>query len=569
MSWNRIALASLPLVVPIGLLSVFVGGTLWPVAPFAVIEIGLVVLARRSSRAPSEPAWSAVPTAAGRRSLDETIGSVPVALARVEIRELLLSGWFQAGVGFCVLLSVGVTSFERGWWSSAALVPLLVHPLCGLTIVAVHRNVTRARRDGAEELFESCPGTAADRRLAHLFGAVVPIIVGVLFVVGILVGSGLMLDMYGPIDVRVVSDATIAALLLPAGAVALGVAVGRRFPFALAPFVMLGLILAVNTEFWDEPDGRGWLATGTPSTELDAVFVQPPVAGRLLWFAGLVTLVVGLAVWAGRRSRSAMVALGGSLAAVAGIVVSALPPDDTTVERLAGYVTAAPEHTTCPHVTSDVELCAPTPYRGHASSLALDLQPVAAAIPGGVLAEPLRLGFRVEDTDLLQGRVRRAVAAEVAPDPAVGLPFGHHDVHRREARFELAAAAVRVPTDDTDPGAGLVNGQARGVVLLWLAVAGLPRDDALEILEPERTGTPTERGDIWPSYCGTPVQWAPQDLDAARRLLDAGANRVTPVLAARWTRWLDPTTATDELLAAVGVPPVGAPDPIDDLGATC
>jgi hypothetical protein len=296
MSWNRIALASLPLVVPIGLLSIFVGGTLWPAAPFAAIEIGLVVLARRSSRAPSEPAWSAVHTASGRRSLDENNGSVPVALARVEIRELLLSGWFQAGVGFCVLLSVGVTSFERGWWSSAALVALLVHPLCGLTIVAVHRNVTRARRDGAAELFESCPGTAADRRLAHLFSGVVPILVGVLFVVGLLVGSGLILDMYGPIDVRVVSDATIAALLLPAGAVALGVAVGRRFPFALAPFVMLALILAVNTELWDEPDGRGWLATGTPSNDLDAVFVQPPVAGRLLWFAGLVTLVVGLAV---------------------------------------------------------------------------------------------------------------------------------------------------------------------------------------------------------------------------------------------------------------------------------
>jgi hypothetical protein len=264
-----------------------------------------------------------------------------------------------------------------------------------------------------------------------------------------------------------------------------------------------------------------------------------------------------------------MVVLGGSVAAVAGIVVSALPPDDATVERLAGYVTAAPDHTICRKVAGDVELCAPPPYRGHASRLALDLEPVAAAIPAGVLAEPLRLGFRAENTDMLQGRVRRAVAAEVAPGPPVGLPFGHHDVHRREARFGLAAAAVRVPTDDSDPEAGLVNGQARGVVLLWLAVAGLSRDDSLDILEPERTGSSTERGDIWPSYCGTPVQWAPQDLDAARRLLDAGADRVTPILAARWTHWVDPTTATDELLAAVGAPPVGEPDPIDDLGATC
>jgi len=569
MSWDRIALALLPLVVPIGLLSVFVGGTLWPAALFTAIEIGLVVLARRSGRAPIEPAWSAASSAAGHRPSHPRTGSVPVALARVEIRELLLSGWFQAGAGFCILLSLGVTSFERGWWASAALLPLLVHPLCGLTIVAVHRNVTRARRDGAAELLEACPATVADRRVAHLFSAVVPITVGVVFVVGLLVGSGLKLDLYGPIDIRVVSDAAIAALLLPAGAVALGVALGRRFSFALAPFVVLGVILAVNAEFWDEPDGRGWLATGTPSNELDAVFVQPPVAGRLLWFAGLVTLVVGLAVWAGRRSRSATVALAGSLAVLAGIVVSAVPPGDGTVERLAGYVTAAPAYTTCRHLTSDVELCAPAPYRDHATSLAGDLQPVAAAIPAGAVAQPLTLRFYAKDTYMLQGRVRRAVEASMVSDSAAGMPFGHHDTHRAEARFELAAAAVHVPTGNTPPDAGLVNGQARGVVLLWLAVAGLPRDDALGVLSPERTGTPTDRGDIWPSYCGTPVQWAPQDLEATRRLLTAGADRVTPVLAAQWARWVDPATATDELLSAVGAPPVGQPDQIEDIGATC
>ena len=56
-----------------------------------------------------------------------------------------------------------------------------------------------------------------------------------------------------------------------------------------------------------------------------------------------------------------------------------------------------------------------------------------------------------------------------------------------------------------------------------------------------------------------PVTWSAQDLAAVRALQALPDTDVTQVLDADWARWIDPSTTTDELLAALGLPAVGDP----------
>jgi hypothetical protein len=65
------------------------------------------------------------------------------------------------------------------------------------------------------------------------------------------------------------------------------------------------------------------------------------------------------------------------------------------------------------------------------------------------------------------------------------------------------------------------------------------------------------------------VQWSPQDLVAARSLVAVDRDTVGGLLAGDWPRWTAPEASTDDLLTALGLPPVGPSDPIEPLGSTC
>ena len=498
-----------------------------------------------------------------------------MALAPVEARELLLSPWFATGIGFCVLFgAIAAGSFERSWWVSAGLMPLLVHPLCGMTIIAVHRNVSRAQRDGTDELYQACPTEATQRHGAHLLAGVVPVVVGTIFVVATLLAAGISLDnIYGPIDRRVVADAVLAGVLLPAGAVALGVLLGRRFTFALVPFVAIAVVALLNLEFWDDvAAGRGWLASGLTSEGLDFIYLEPPIAGRILWFTGLVVAVAGLTLANGRRSGGAAAATIGIIVAIAGVVVTVRPLSDATADRLAAYVIDPGRHESCHDLATDVKVCALDPYADHGTNLAARMAPVAAAIPDGALETPLTLRLLAGDhLDLLPDEVQERIEPTPIPPGTVALPFGHHDGSLDEARFILAATAVGLPTGDDAPRNVLVDGQARGVVLLWLATAGSDTHDALDLLEPDpyNPNSPSGQGDVWPGDCQADVQWAPQDVAAARTVVELDRNIVAQVVTRDWDRWLDPSTPTNELLVGLDLDPVGPYDVIEPLGSTC
>jgi hypothetical protein len=520
--------------------------------------------------------------------LEPERGSVARSLSRVEASQLFFNPWFLVGIGFWVLIIVlfGVfftDDLEPTWWGLGSLLPLMAHPLCGCTIVAAHRAITRSRRDGTEELFASCPAGWPARTRGHLLTLWVPVattlLLGSALVTGVAINST---TVYGPIDGQVFLD-VVAALLLPAGATVLGVALGRWAPAAIVPVVGVLGVLALDSRIL-EVGGRSWhnfrwLATFTPSTTADRIFYDPPGLSRVVWLVGLVTLVATIALMRTEPSHRVRVALVGSVAVVVlGAVLVSRPLPPGRAQAIADRINEPSPHQRCTLAGRGVNVCVYSGLDHAGSEIAAELSPVAQAIAFADLdhatfrhlldADPVDLqpevGARVHDADPGRNTLR--------------LRFHLTDPAREAARLRLAAWATGLPTEPVDDEIGtVVAGQARGVVTLWLATRGMSADRAHHLLEPEsqhaEAGTSANAaGDIWPGRCedeGPVLLWAPQDLRAARRLIDADPAAVGTALEANWDRWMDPSTSTDELLAALAMEPEGPPDAVDSYSRGC
>lgn len=565
---ERVARAVAALLVPVGFLVTLVGSPSMLGLGLGLALIALVLFLGRPQAGVADSGWDSA-VSVERSRVAPARGPVAPALGVVELRELLLSPWFHAGVGFCVVFLVAISSFENSWWSSAMLFPLLVHPLCGMTILGVHRNVTRPARDGTDELFESCPAAPADRNAAHLWSGVAPVGVALSFVAALMWGSAIVLDgIYGPMGARLLLDVVLAGVVLPIGAVALGLALARVSASMLAPLAAVGFVALVNILVVEEPDGLGWFATARVDAGVDAVFVEPPLLGRFAWMVGLVVATTALAV-PPRRSRRAAVIGGVAVFLAAGSFLNLRDLPEDTVARLAGYAAVSVEHSSCTALVdgADLEVCVPQPYEDHGRAMADNLRSLVAMLPDDAIDEPVLFGLAVADVDGLQAQVRDRLQVEERRR-VVPLPRGHHRSHFGAARFQAAAVVTGVFTGD-DPENVLVDGQSRGVVLIWLATRGLSDGEIETILRPYSRESPSHAGHIWPGICGAPIQWAPEDVAAARLVVRDDAESVRKTIAADWRRWIDPATTTDELLDVLGLPLQGPTSPITPLGAIC
>lgn len=500
--------------------------------------------------------------------------SVARALGRVEARELSSSVWFGVGIGFCVLMYV-IFGFvysadnTQSWAEYIQISPWFAHPLVGMCVLAGHRAATRARRDGADELVESCPADPTTRTVGFLLAAAVPLATLSLFLTALFVTSAVRSPgLHGPIGGDAVADA-LAAVALGAGGVALGVALGLWVRFALAPVVAV-VAVALATSGINGVGGGDWnplvpLATAPTVEGPSAVFEDRPTLWHLVWVVGLIALVTFVALARHRRDRS--IALFGAAAAavvlVAGIGATR-PLSPGSAERIAALTVNPEAFQRCESVDAGVRVCVFDLHHELLDPFVERVRPVAAAFPAGLPPLTLRQVFDGDLVDL-RPEVRRLVTERDLERPTgeVRLDFGSDESGYviGDLGFRLAFEALGLPTEpDDDLLPTIVAGEARGVVALWLATRGLDADETSEASTAVEPASPDSfaRGSLEIGDCSEPaVVWSAQDLAAARALIALPEAEVTKVVHAGWDRWANPRTGTDELLAALGLPAVG------------
>lgn len=531
----------------------------------------------------AEVAWS--PPTPVRSSLDaakppersrQPGGRATVAaLGRAEARELAGSIWFGVGIGFWLLINLAfavVWGEEEThlWPEEAMLAPWFMHPLVGMTILAVHRNVTRTRRDGTDELFDTCPATPTTRTWGFLAGAWVPAAAGTVSYLSYL--SILMLrgvDFDGPFGLGQTLD-IVAASVLCVGGVAVGVALGRWIHFGLAPVVAVvaigGLSLGIATEGDPHWNPIAELSTLPPIGEVEQLVVGRHTGGHVLWLLALTGIVVVTALARHRRDRSVAVAASVLvlLAAVAGVVATR-PVSGDAADAIASKIIDPATHQSClAGAGGRLEVCTFEHYGDIGRAALGPVSAIVEALPPESGEVTLRQRYLDGSTLAdLPPAIRRHFSDGLPRRPSGEnrLDFGldAHAVDR--ARFDVAFTAAGL---STAPAPGdeprVIAGEARGVVALWLATRGMDPADAAATATAfdSQNSDPFTRGLAWYEECTTPlVVWSAQDLEAARALMALPDGAVTRALAMDWTRWTDPDTGTDELLDAVGLPNVG------------
>jgi hypothetical protein len=559
-------------------------GLLGPVAVVALGGLALTFIHSRRTAALPERPWSA-PTAAQPPSTGRSGASparaVALALGRVEGRQFTASAWFAVGLAFCVLLILlfgFVWAGENGdtWQEFIDVMPWFAHPLVGMVVLAAYRATTRAARDGADELFETCPTAPATRTAGFLLSAAVPVAtLGVFLAVlatAVAFNSPLL---HGALGADTVAD-VLGALVLGAGGVALGVALGRWVRFGLVPVVVVVLIGFFATAVVNGSAPNGWkplamLSTAPTVNSLSPVFTDKAAYWHLLWLIGL-TAVVGIVAVA-RHRRDRPVALAAAAAAVvvlaAGIGATG-PMPAASAARIADRVASPERDQICAATDGPVDVCV---YRFHHELLgrvAAEVGPVAAALPAGMERLTLRQVFDRDLGDLAPEVRRRLTAADLErPAGEVALGFSADSAHGRGgAGFDLAFVSLGLPQEpDEELLPTVIAGQARGVVALWLATRGADAAAVRSATNADHAGSADafERGSLEFGACSVPpVVWSAQDLAAARAVVALPAAQMAEVVTAEWARWSDPRTGTDELLAALGLPAVG---PFDEIVA--
>ncbi len=541
---------------------VLIGGIIW----FVVRWVSRRRPAAADHWRPSE-AFAYRPTAGHEPSSPTKVAR---ALARIETRELASSASFGAGIGLLLLIIVllGVvwgSDFAEEPLAIPEMFPIYVHPLAGMVIVASHRARTRSTRDGTQELFDSCPVEESTRTSGHLLTAWLPGLIGFVFP---LVFAAVILSkipvVHGAIGARQVA-LPFGAAVLCIGATALGVALARWAPWTPVPIAAVVLVgvasirLATAGDRTTEPIRQ--LSTWLTEPEVDLRFTAPHWAAHHVWILALVGIVAVLALARDVRRSWVPISLAAfALLATVGAIAATRPIDPADAERIAALINQPDDHQRCV-ATGELQVCAYKSSDAMAQHLAKVVDPVAEAVPPGALAGwTIRQGFDIA-IEQLDPEVRDRLAPSSADPRVIPLVMTGHPKADQGALLWAALTAVGITEQRSGSQVASLEGEARGVIALWLAARGVDERTALAMTTfysgADTTGESYYRP--WPDSCyagPTPVIWAATDLDAARLLIAAPEDQINEVLRSDWTRLTDRRTTTAELLAAAGLDPV-------------
>ena len=520
-------------------------------------------------------------------------------LARAENRRLVRHPAFVTGIVLSPLMLWAATMADptarEHWRGLSPDVALALVPLGWFTIVATNLLALRPNRSGTVELFAALPAPQPVRTAGALSATAAAATAAVLLAAGWVI---LLFARGGAVGTPQWAEIG-AGVLVVAGAVTVGVAVGRWLPFAAFGVVAAVTVSVVQARVLDDTTWPwnmrhshpvrflGFLAE--PSSVGDPALEIRPAWWHLLYLAGLIALMCAVALsrdGVPRRLGVVMVAAIG-VAAVAGWAQTR-PPSDDQVAAMVSYITEPTAHQTCEQ-RQGVRYCAYPPSRHLIDQWEARVTGVLALVPPSAVRQPLEVVQRIPTTigssdcrpqpfftglpeqvaDQLDPRTIWSDDTNLHPDLGNGsFPCSDRPTNQLFTAVQAGAWAVGLPpAPHHDDQRCTADGQARAVLALWLAAAATPdgdellRDLSFEGASP--SGALTFDGWDGPPMWG--VVYTASDASLSIAMLERPARPIADALAEDWSRWIDPATPSTDLARHLGLP---AP-PSTTRGATC
>ena len=509
-----------------------------------------------------------------------------VQLARIEGRQLLRNEVFIVGIAMSVAMLVvfGVIwasdniGAQNSWRFELAMLPVFTLPFAGLTLVAVSVAALRSSRDGTDELFGSLPASDATCIVGHLGSVWMAYVVQVLFLIGSVLTGLFVTHRFGAIDAASVGDIAVSFGLVVC-AVSLGVALARWLPHPLVAIASL-VVLGIAGSAIGGIGGHHWSLTRQLSIwprypDHDWAFAIRPTWWHAAYLLSLAAVVAIAAVARHRRDRvvAGLGALAVALAVITG-VVQTRPMSNHDADRIAAMVADPAGNSTC-REREGLTLCAYHDYADITDTWAKELTAPFAAVPRERRDDGFTVLWREPMLDRLDPAVQQRIdietlTSEWAADPSIwnGVTINGTDSNPVN-RLALGLWSVGLPNVASQGVPCSVGGQARGVLALWVAAQGKDTDAARSFVSGSWSGvnnpehgfdfSPEWRdGYVWNGDVTPPVLWSKNDIAAAQALVNLDSTTVRDAVWSDWTRWTDSATATDELLASLGLAPAGA-----------
>lgn len=514
--------------------------------------------------------------------------AVATPLGRAELRRILLHPAFLSGVAITPLILTLATIEDSvpTWLNATTGTALGLVPLGWMTIVASNLVALRPQRNGTTELLATTPAPQAVRTTALLAAALGPGIIATVVAGGWVAYLASRGDRHGTL----VWAEAAAGVLIVIGAVAVGVAVARWLPnpaFGVIAVVVVVLIQArfldVTTWPWDRNEGDplrflGFLAQ---PTNAGAEFLEfRPAGWHLLYLAGWITIMVGVALARDEKHAIVGVTLAVGIVAAAGAgFVQTRPLSTTQRDVMVAALVDPTAHQICEE-SSGVRYCAYPEHRADIDEWSEAVEATMAVLPErapdnrGALQVLQRPGTIVGDDDcsplnfidsLIPEVASRVSPAELwTPDGMVhppvrieAFPCSDRDVHGFFLAVQTAAWSTGLPPAPHDANVRCTaTGQARAAIALW-AGAAASTDGATTLRDLSAVGSSTNGRLIdFASWDGPPmwgVEYAVADAHVALAMLERPVEDVRTALGENWDELIDPKTPTAALTRAIGI----------------
>lgn len=547
-----------------------------------VIAAGAFLLWQRRGRTPRrQPDLGPTPWTAG------TDWTALRPLTSAESRRLLRHPSFLLGVLMTPLMLAAATSEHAGWTQLAPSIALGLVPLGWATIIAADLLSLRPRRTGAGEMLAAAPAPQPVRTAALLLTAIPAAAVA-----AALAGAWVVWLHFSRHPAGSMQLADVAAgVLLVAGSVTVGVAVGRVLPNPFFGFAAVAAVVLLQARFldvrtwpWNRPEadpGRflAFLANG--SSVRDAALEVRPAGWHLAYLAALITVMACVAFvrdhppgWFG----------GVAAVAVCGVVITGWaqlrPPSDAAIATMVGYLTEPGSRQRC---TTDgaTTFCAYPDRNGEMPEWAARVSAVRALLPAGVATRQLRVTDRVPTvvgnadcapkplSDALHPAVAKALSpAQIWPADADvhpgtnAFPCGGRTVGQLFLAIQVGSWAVGLPPSPHDADIRCAApGQARAVIALWLAAAATPEGaEFLQKIADEHGWGPATFDD-WDNPPMLGVRFSTTDIRMAVELARLPVATVRAAVTSGWDLLVEPSTPSTAIIGSLrGEPPNGSLD---------